>query len=110
MRTALAGAPSAACAAPAKMTKNASNDDSRRCGKGPPQDLRRVLHTPCRARDPYSRTTFRPLSGCTGRLLAKPTAFVKAPTCAADAVTGVRITSQVTPSEHGGVVSEPAKR
>ena len=57
----------------------------------------------------YMRTR-RAFSGCTGRLFAKPTALLNAAICSFDAVTGLRTTSQVTPSEHGGVVSEPANR
>lgn len=57
----------------------------------------------------YLRTVLA-LSGCTGRLLAKPRASVSRAICALEAVTWSFITSQITPSEQGGVVSDPLKR
>ena len=51
--------------------------------------------------------TARPLSGCVGRLLWRNSS-VKARICSADRLIGVLMTIQLTPSEHGGVVSEPS--
>lgn len=49
----------------------------------------------------------RPFKACTGRLLVF-SMFLKAAICAAEAVIGVFMTNQVTISEQGGVVNEPA--
>lgn len=54
-----------------------------------------------------SSTSDRSPSGCTGRLLAS-TMALKAASYASDISIGVVITFQATPSEQGGVVSEPA--
>ncbi len=53
-----------------------------------------------------SSTNSRSFSGCTGRALPANTAW-KSASWVADSSTGVVITSQRTPSLHGGVVSEP---
>lgn len=54
--------------------------------------------------------TMRALRGCTGRLLAWCITFSKAAICVLAASTGCFIISHSTPSEQGGVVSEPLKR
>lgn len=53
-----------------------------------------------------SSTNARPCRGWSGRLLPTCTAS-KAAICDADSSMGVVMTSQLTPSLHGGVVSEP---
>jgi len=52
-------------------------------------------------------TTTRPLSGWMGRFVFWPMVFSNVSIWALDAVTGVFNISQRTPSEHGGVVSDP---
>lgn len=55
-------------------------------------------------------STVRAFNGWTGRLLAKPIDLENCSTCAFETVAGLFRTSHQTPSEHGGVVSEPLKR
>src|ERR1700761_5417897 len=50
--------------------------------------------------------TLRPFNGCSGRAFSGYR-FANAAICVGDTSTGVLITSQVTPSVHGGIVSEP---
>lgn len=49
----------------------------------------------------------RPFRGCKGRLFPLKT-FSSAAICWAETWTGVVMTSQLTPSVHGGAVSEPS--
>ena len=57
-----------------------------------------------------SSMTMRAFKGCTGRLLGWPIMAAAAFNCASAAATGISITTQFTPSLHGGVVSEPLRR
>ena len=67
----------------------------------------RRVHRSAAAIETASVRIVRPLSFCTGRLLSLMRR-VNAATCSLDSSIGVVMTIQLTPSEQGGVVSEPS--